>query len=124
MADLTLNQRFGTNVVFNETNKTVTIDLNDLTDAGDIVNGLGLDISAMTAANINTYSGRIIYALVLLSFQQQPADNNDETLPLYVSNAGRRSISRNGVAQFGYGLTVTAYQTDQIGNLIDPDNLV
>ena len=124
MADLTLNQRFGTNVVFNETSKTVTIDLNDLTDAGDIVNGLGLDISAMTAANIDTYSGRIIYALVLLSFQQQPADNNDETLPLYVSNAGRRSISRNGVAQFGYGLTVTAYQTDQIGNLIDPDNLV
>ncbi len=124
MADLTLNQRFGTNVVFNQTNKTVTIDLNDLTDAGDIVNGLGLDISAMTAANINTYSGKIIYALVLLSFQQQPVDNNDETLPLYVSNAGRRSISRNGVAQFGYGLTVTAYQTDQIGNLIDPDNLV
>ncbi len=124
MADLTLTQRFGTNANYNDTNKTLTIDLNDLTDAGDIVDGLGLDISGITPANIDSYSAKILYMIALLNLQQQPADNNDETLPVYVTNAGRRSITRNGVAQFGYGLTLTAYQTDQIGNLVDPDNMV
>lgn len=124
MADLTLIQRFGNNVSFDETNKTLTIDLNDLTDTGNITDGLGLDISSITAANANSYSGKILYTLLLLSFQQQPTENNDETLPAYVTNAGRRSVTRNGTAQFGYGLTLTAYQTDQIGNLIDPDNMV
>ncbi len=124
MADLTLAQRFGTNANYNDTNKTLTIDLNDLTDAGDIIDGLGLDISGITPGNINSYSAKILYMIALLNFQQQPVDNNDETLPVYVTNVGRRSITRNGVAQFGYGLTLTAYQTDQIGNLIDPDNMV
>ena len=124
MADLTLTQRFGTNATYNDTNKTLTIDLNDLTDSGDIADSLGLDISGITSANIDSYSAKILYAIALLNFQQQPVDNNDETNPLYVTNAGRRSITRNGVAQFGYGLTLTAYQTDQIGNLVDPDNLV
>ena len=124
MADLTLTQRFGTNANYNDTNKTLTIDLNDLTDSGDIADGLGLDISGITPANIDSYSAKILYAIALLNLQQQPVDNNDETLPVYVTNAGRRSITRNGVAQFGYGLTITAYQTDQIGNLVDPDNMV
>ena len=133
MADLTLAQRFGTNANYNDTNKTLTIDLNDLTDAGDITDSLGLDISGITPANIDSYSAKILYMIAqrlagseiaILNFQQQPVDNNDETLPVYVTNVGRRSITRNGVAQFGYGLTLTAYQTDQIGNLIDPDNMV
>ena len=124
MADLTLTQRFGTNANYNDTNKTLTIDLNDLTDAGDITDSLGLDISGITPGNIDSYSAKILYAIALLNLQQQPVDNNDETLPVYVTNAGRRSITRNGVAQFGYGLTLTAYQTDQIGNLVDPDNMV
>lgn len=124
MADLTLAQRFGTNVSFDETTKVLSIDLNDLTDVGDIIDGLGLDISGMTAANGDNYAGKILHALLILSLQQQPETNNDETLPAYVTNAGRRSITRNGVAQFGYGLTLTAYQADQIGNIIDPDNMV
>ena len=45
MPDLTLNQRFGSNASYNNTNKTLTINLSDLTDSGDIINGLGLDIS-------------------------------------------------------------------------------
>lgn len=124
MPEITIAQRFGTNVTFNETTKILTIDLNDLTDTGDITDGLGLDVSGMSAANIDSYSGKILYTLLLLNLQQQPAENNDETLPLFVSNSGRRSITRNGVAQFGYGLTTTAYQTDQVGTLIDPDNMV
>ncbi len=124
MPDLTLTQRFGTSATYNDTNKTITIDLNDLTDAGDIINGLGLDISGITSGNIDSYSAKILYAIALLNLQKQPVDNNDETLPVYVTNAGRRSITRNGVSQFGYGLTINAYQTDQIGNLVDPDNMV
>ncbi len=124
MADLTLIQRFGSNVSFNETTKILSIDLNDLTDSGDIIDGLGLDVSGMSAANIDNYSGKILYSLLLLNFQQQAAENNDDSVPIYVTNAGRRSITRNGVAQFGYGLTLTAYQLDQVGNLIDPDNMV
>ena len=124
MPDLTLIQRFGTNATFNETTKVLSIDLNDLTDTGDIINGLGLDISAITATTIDTYTAKILYTLLLLNFQKQPTENNDDTLPLYISNTGRRSITRNGVAQFGYGLTATAYQTDQVGNVVDPDNMV
>ena len=124
MPDLTLTQRFGTNASFNETTKVLSIDLNDLTDTGDITEGLGLDITSITAANIDSYTAKILYTLLLLNLQKQPTENNDETLPLYVNNTGRRSVTRNGVAQFGYGLTATAYQTDQVGNVVDPDNMV
>ena len=124
MPDLTLMQRFGTNATFNETTKVLSIDLNDLTDTGDIIDGLGLDITGITATTIDSYTAKILYSLLLLNFQKQPVENNDDTLPLYISNTGRRSITRNGVAQFGYGLTATAYQTDQVGNVVDPDNMV
>lgn len=121
MADLTLNQRFGSNVTFNATNKTVTIALDDLTDAGDIVDGLGLDISSLTSANVNDYASKILYALLLLNFQQQPQTNNDDSVAIYITNAGRRDITRNGVSQFAYLLTVNNYTPNNLAPVLDPD---
>jgi hypothetical protein len=123
MADLTLVQRFGTGVTFNETTKVLSIDLNNLSNI--TIGGInyGLNVSTMTAANKDTFSSRILWALLLLTQANQPADNNDETVKLYVTNQGKRSITRNSVAQFGYQLTATAYQNDSLGVTLDPDNL-
>ena len=121
MADLTLNQRFGSNASYNNTSKTLTINLNDLTDAGDIADGLGLDISDLTSANVNDYASKILYALLLLNLQQQPATNNDETVAIYVTNTGRRDVTRNGVSQFAYLLTVNNYTPNNLATVLDPD---
>ncbi len=123
MAELTLQQRFGSNVVFDEAAKTLTIQLSDLSDSGDVSTGLGLDTSAMTDANKDEYSSRLIYSLLQLSQQNQPADNNDETVGIYITNEGRRNLIRNQVSQLGFRLVTTAYQNDPLGVTIDPDNI-
>lgn len=121
MADLTLAQRFGSNVAFNETTKVVSLNLNDLSSI--TVNGedLGIDVSGMTAANADTYATRILWALLLRSQSQQPATNNDETVTLYVTNQGKRTVVRNSVSQFGFQLVATAYKNDTVGTQLDPD---
>ncbi|MBW4535195.1 MAG: hypothetical protein KME09_14770 [Pleurocapsa minor HA4230-MV1] len=123
MADLTLAQRFGTSVAFNETTKILSINLNDL--ASITISGVdvGLNVSAMTTANKDQYASKILWALLLKSQATQAADNNDETVKLYVTNQGKRSFTRNSVAQFGYQLVATAYQNDSLGVTLDPDNL-
>lgn len=123
MADLTLAQRFGSNISFNQTAKTLTISLADLSDTGDLTNGLGLDTSAMTSSNQDEYSSKILYSLLQLSLQNQATDNNDETVGVYVTNEGRRNITRNSVAQLGFRLVATAYQNDPLGVTLDPDNI-
>ena len=121
MADLTLAQRFGNSVSFNATNKTLTLDLNDLSSI--IVNGedLGIDVSAMTAENKDSYASRILWAILLLSQSNQPENNNDETVGVYVQNQGKRSVVRNQVSQFGFVLAATAYKNDTVGTQLDPD---
>lgn len=123
MADLTLIQRFGTGVTFNETTKVLSIDLNNLSNITIGGTNYGLNASTMTTANKDTFSSRILWALLLLSQANEPADNNDETVKLYVTNQGKRSVTRNSVAQFGYQLTATAYQNDSLGVTLDPDNI-
>lgn len=124
MTDLTLQQRFGSNVSFNATSKTLTIALNDLTDAGDITGSLGLDISALTSQNINSYASKILYGLILLNFQNQASTNNDETVGIYIGNAGRRDATRNGVAQFAYNLNLAFYTANNLAPVLDPDLVV
>lgn len=121
MADLTLVQRFGTSVAFNETSKVLSINLTDL--ASMIVGGVdvGLNVSGMTAANKDQYASKILWALLLRSQAIQAADNNDETVKLYVTNQGKRNVTRNNVSQFGYQLVATAYQNDNLGVTLDPD---
>ncbi|MDJ0595988.1 MAG: hypothetical protein QNJ72_39405 [Pleurocapsa sp. MO_226.B13] len=123
MADLTLAQRFGSNVSFNQTAKTLTISLADLSDAGDLTNGLGLDTSGMTTSNQDEYSSKILYSLLQLSLQNQATDNNDETVGVYVTNEGRRNVTRNSFLQLGFRLVATAYQNDPLGVTLDPDNI-
>jgi hypothetical protein len=123
MPDLTLPQRFGNNVAFDPTTKILSINLNDL--ASIMVNGsdVGLNVSGMTAATKDQFASKILYALMLRSQAMQGADNNDETVKLYVTNQGKRSVTRNNVSQFGYQLVATVYQNDSLGVTLDPDNL-
>lgn len=121
MADLTLAQRFGTSVVFNETTKVLSINLNDLNSI--LVSGvdLGLNVSAMTNANKDIYATRIFWALLQLQRKNQQADNNDQTVGVYVTNQGKRNFTRNNIAQVGFQLTATAYKNDTEGVDLDPD---
>ena len=121
MADLTMTQRFGSSVSFNETSKILSIDLNNFTDAGDVTTGLGLDVSSMTTANIDSYSSKILWAIIQLSQQNQAVDNNDETVGLYVTNQGKRNVTRNSVAQIAFQLVANAYINDPIAVNLDPD---
>ena len=124
MAELTLTQRFGSNVTFDATAKTLTIKLSDFDDAangGDITTGLGLDTSAMDATNQDSYSSRILWAILGLSMQNQPDSNNDETIGVYVTNEGKRNVNRNGIAQFGFRRVATGHINDDLGISLDPD---
>ena len=126
MADLTLAQRFGSNLSFNQTAGTLTIKLSDLADqasGGNITNGLGLDTTAMNSSNKDEYSSRILWALLQLNLQNQPENNQDETVGVYISNEGRRNTTRNKVAQLGFRLTATAYINDTQGVTLDPDSI-
>jgi hypothetical protein len=123
MPDLTLVQRFGSSVAFNETTKVLSINLNNLSNITIGGTNYGLNVSTMSTANQDTFSSRILWALLLLSQANQSVDNNDETVKLYMTNGGKRSVTRNSVAQFGYQLTATAYQSDSLGVVLDPDNL-
>lgn len=123
MSDLTLEQRFGSNVAFDENNKVLSIDLNDLSSTIIAGQDVGLNTSDMTNANQNEYASRILWALLQLSQASQPENNIDETVSVYVSNQGKRSVTRNGVAQFGFQLAATAYRNDNVGIVLDPDSI-
>ncbi|MGL5924054.1 hypothetical protein [Chroococcidiopsis sp.] len=124
MADLTLAQRFGANVSFNETTKLMTIDLNNLSSI--MIGGVdfGLNVSAMTNANKNAYASRILWALIQLQRVSQNTDNNDNTVGVYVTNQGKRAAIRNSVSQVGYQLVATAYKNDTEGSELDPDAII
>ncbi len=128
MAELTLKERFGSNVEFDETEKTLTIKLANLGDSdgvglGDMTNGFGVDVSGMTDTNQDEYASKILWALLQLNQQNQPEDDNDETIGVYVTNEGRRNFTRNSVSQIGYRLTTTAYINDPLGVELDPDDI-
>jgi hypothetical protein len=123
MADLTLAQRFGSSVAFDATTKVLSINLNNLSNITVSGVDVGLNISAMTTTNKDSYASKILWAIMLLSQANQAADNNDETVKLYLTNGGKRSLTRNSVSQFGYQLVATAYQNDSLGVTLDPDNI-
>lgn len=123
MADLTLKERFGENVVFNPTAKTLTIKLSDLTGITVAGEDVGLDTSNMTAANQDSYSSRILWSLLQLQQQNQPENNNDETVGVYVTNGGKRDQTRNSVRQHGFILNTVGYINDTQGVILDPDSI-
>ncbi len=121
MSDLTFAQRLGASVAFDPTTKIVSLNLNDLSSI--VISGVdyGLNVSAMTDTNKDSYASRIIWALLLLSQKNQAVDNNDNTIGLYITNAGKRTAVRNNVSQFGYQLLATGYVNDILGVNLDPD---
>ena len=123
MADLTITQRFGSSVTFNETTKILSIDLNNLADEGDFNNGYGLNVSGITLNTLDSYASKILWALLLLNQQNKPENNNDETVGVYITNQGKRSVARNNISQFGFQLVATAYKNDTVGVILDPDNI-
>lgn len=124
MADLTLAQRFGANVSFNETTKLLTINLNDLSTIPIGGSDFGLNVSAMTNSNKNSYASRILWALLQLQRVSQNTDNNDNTVGVYITNQGKRAAIRNAVNQVGYQLVATAYKNDTEGSELDPDAII
>jgi hypothetical protein len=121
MADLTLAQRFGTSVAFDPATKILSINLNDLSNLTISGVDYGLNVTAMSAANKDSYASKILWALLLKSTATQPADNNDATVGVYITNQGKRNVVRNSINQFGYQLAATAYQADNLGINLDPD---
>ncbi len=95
----------------------------DENGVGDITNGRGLDVSGMTNLNEDKYSSKILWALLQLNQQNQPVDDDDNTVGVYVTNEGRRNFTRNSVAQIGFRLTTTAYIDDPLGVDLDPDDI-
>ena len=97
MADLTFAQRFSSLASLDETeanNPKLVIPLTALQDtgngSGEIQNGLGLnDATVITDANKDSYAAKILQGLIMLSFQNQSENNNDETVSIYVINRGK-----------------------------------
>lgn len=130
MPDLTIQQRFGSTVSYDEATQVLSIDLNNLTDesnGGDIKNNLGLnDVSSITQANINQYASKILYGLLLLSSQNQALDiNEDAEQKIYITNGGLR-INSNGSrsGQVQRVLSVNLFDTSNtLNNLVDIDDV-
>jgi hypothetical protein len=130
MTDLTLAQRFGTNATIDTTTPTnpklvITLkNLQDISNTGDIADGLGLDdATVINDTNKDQYASKILHALLLLNYQKQAVDNNDETVGIYITNGGKRFVTRNSVNQVEYRLTTAAYKSDSTGILVDPDDI-
>ena len=129
MAGLTYAQVFGANATLDTTtpsNPVLQIPLEAIKDDATLglTDGLGIaDISQITDANKDDWAAKILYALVLRHYQKQPADNIDDTNPVYVTNQGKRPITRNSVAQFAYQLVINAYKNDTLGTLVDTDEI-
>ncbi len=129
MPDLTLAQRFGSNATFSETNKTVTIDLNNFKNSsagGEILNNLGIDsLTSITAANINTYASKILYALLILNAQKQSTTINDNASEkIYLTEGGIRIATGTRNGQIQRVINVNIFDTSNtVSNLVDIDNV-
>ena len=129
MPGLTFAQLFGTNATLDLTtpsNPKLVIPLEAIKDDNTLglTGGLGIaNISQITDTTKDAWAAKILYALVLRHYQKHPSDNTDDTNPVYITNGGKRSITRNNVGQFAYQLTLNAYKNDTLGSLIDTDDL-
>jgi len=130
MPDLTLAQRFGTNATIDTTSPTnpklvITLtNLQNTAQGGDITGSLGInDATVINNTNKDQYASKILHALLLLSYQKQPIDNTDNTVGIYITNGGKRFVTRNNVNQVEYRLTEATYKADSTGILVDPDDI-
>ena len=116
MADLYLGEVFGTDVTFDENNKILSFGLYGLDYMPDP--------TQITQANIDDYTARILWAMLTQLINYQPTENNDDTRAIYVTNQGKRTVVRNGIAQFSFGLLCSGFTPDPLGVEIPPEALV
>lgn len=127
---LSLTQRFGTGVTLDVSTPSapkLVIALEDLentTSGGDIANSQGIDdVSLITALTQDTYADKIAAALLVLWKQNQPAEDTDETVGLYINDIYKQFYTRNAVEQLAFVYPVNVYIPDPTANL-DPDDVV
>lgn len=131
-----LIQRFGTGAMLLTSTTSVTassgspkliIDLSDYTNTangGDITNSQGIDdVSLITDLTKDDYADKIAAALLVLWKQNQPAEDIDETVGIYISDIYKQFYTRNGIDQMAFIHTVNVYIPDPTATL-DPDDVV
>lgn len=129
---LTLAQRFGTNATIDVTTPSspkLVISLTDLKPSpdGDLTGAEGIDdVSVINNTNKDEYSDKLFTALFLLSKQNQPAEDNDETVGVYISppfGLNKTFVTRNNVTQQQHFYTINFYTPDNTPGL-DADDVI
>lgn len=127
---LSFIQRFGTNAALDVSTPAapkLIIDLSNLentANGGDIADGRGLnDASTITALTKDANADKIIAALFVLWTQKQPAENNDNTVGVYLTYNFKNYETRNEIEQAYYQYSANFYVPDPLANL-DPDDVV
>jgi hypothetical protein len=134
--ELSLIQRFGTGATLLTSTTSVTassgspklvIDLSDYTNTangGDIANSQGLnDVSLITNSTKDTYADKIAAAQIVLWKQNQPTENSDETVGIYIEDPYKQFYTRNSTEQLAFIYGCGIYIDDPTANL-DPDDVV
>lgn len=112
MPNLTLQEVFGTGVTFNDTTRSITFNLNGLNDGtiDPVIEDYLID-----STNLENNVGRILWAMVNRLIKLQPSDNIDNERSIYVTNQGKRIVTRNNVSQFAFQLVLNGYANDPFG---------
>jgi hypothetical protein len=111
----TLTDRFGTSALFNETDKTITFDVDDLASI--------TDSALITDLNIDEWADRIAAALILQWRANQSTDNTDPTDGLIVGDPFKQFETRGTEQQISFNYNVAIYIPDTSADL-DPDLVV
>jgi hypothetical protein len=111
----TLTDRFGVSAIFDNTDKTITFDLNDLAGI--------TDPTAVTDVNIDQWADRIAAALLLEWKSNQSPENNDPTDGIVVGAPYKNFETRGTEQQISFNYNVAIYIPDNSADL-DPDLVV
>lgn len=121
MPNLTLTEVFGNSVVFDQVAGTLTINLESLnTGLTEPV----IEAYLIDNASIDDNVGRILWAIINRLKILQPENNNDNERSLYVTSQGKRTATRNNVAQFQFQLVINGYANDPFGSEVNSADLV
>lgn len=131
MPDLTYQQRYGNNCELTEDtdgNKLLTINLGNLQNTGmgigEITDSLGLADQTAIALDPTAIAGasKILYLLLLLNYQQQPEEDTDPEIGVYISDGGLRFATGDRDGQIEYRYTVSVYANSTVLKEIPPVN--
>lgn len=81
------------------------------------------DVSLITDLTKDTYADKIAAAQLVLWKQNQPAENNDETVGIYIEDPYKQFYTRNSTEQLAFIYGCGIYINDPTANL-DPDDVV